>query len=144
MERFQLLVLGVGGNRSAWRKPTGAGMELVNQIHIGKGKCLSTNPTCLATGVVCHPDTEQNRPSKSPGHARNWTGDLLHRKQELYQYATLLLWPYQYIIQILTAHEGNGGKLLSPRWNSTFAYYSPRPVGPRWIVGKGWILPRVQ
>ena len=27
-------------------------------------------------------------------------------------------------IQILTAHEGNGGKLLSPRWNSILAYYS--------------------
>ena len=38
------------------------------------------------------------------------------------------------IIQILTAHEGNGGKLLSPRWNSTLVYYSPRPVGPRGIV----------
>ena len=31
-----------------------------------------------------------------------------------------------YIIQILTANEGNGGKLLSPRWNSTLAYYSPK------------------
>ena len=26
--------LGVGGNRSAWRKPTKAGMEMANQIHI--------------------------------------------------------------------------------------------------------------
>ena len=34
-------------------------------------------------------------------------------------------------IQKLTAHEENGGKLLSPRWNSTLAYYSPRPIGPR-------------
>ena len=32
MERFQFL--GVGGNRSAWRKPTKTGMESVNQIHI--------------------------------------------------------------------------------------------------------------
>ena len=29
-----------------------------------KGKCSSTKPTCLATGVLCHPDTEQNRPYK--------------------------------------------------------------------------------
>ena len=37
--------------------------------------------------------------------------------------------------------EGNGGKLLSPRWNLTLAYYSPRPVGPRWIVyGPWWIV----
>ena len=31
-----------------------------------KGKCTSTKPTHLATGVVCHPDTEQNRPYKIP------------------------------------------------------------------------------
>ena len=24
------------------------------------------------------------------------------------------------------------------------AYYSPRPGGPWWIVGQGWISPRVQ
>ena len=29
-----------------------------------KGKCSSTKPTRLATGVMCHPDTEQNRPYK--------------------------------------------------------------------------------
>ena len=44
----------------------------------------------------------------------------------------------------MTALEGNGGKLLSPTWNSTLADYSPRPVGPRWIIGKGCILPRGQ
>ena len=26
--------VGVGGNRNAWRKPTKAGMESANQIHI--------------------------------------------------------------------------------------------------------------
>ena len=34
-----------------------------------KGKCSSTKPTRptrLATGVVCHPDTERNRPYKIP------------------------------------------------------------------------------
>ena len=31
-----------------------------------KGKCLSTKQTRLATGVVCHPDLEQNRPYKIP------------------------------------------------------------------------------
>ena len=31
-----------------------------------KGKCSSTKPTRLTTGVVCHPDTEQNRPYKIP------------------------------------------------------------------------------
>ena len=31
-----------------------------------KGKCSSTKTTCLATGVVFHPDTEQNRPYKIP------------------------------------------------------------------------------
>ena len=66
--------LGVGGNRSAWRKPTKAGMESANQIHIQllaiaalvKGKCSSTKPTRLANGVVCHPDIEQNKPYKIP------------------------------------------------------------------------------
>ena len=33
-----------------------------------KGKC--TKPTRLATGVVCHPDTEQNRPYKIPWSCR--------------------------------------------------------------------------
>ena len=72
-----------------------------------------------------------------------------HRKgtriRQWHQHCDLCL-TEKLFIQILTAHEGYGGKLLSlsPRWNSTFVYYSPRPVWPRWIVGKGWILPRVQ
>ena len=49
-----------------------------------KGKCSSTKPTRLPTGVVCHPDTEQNRPTKSNGPTGNLTRDLLHRKRELY------------------------------------------------------------
>ena len=36
-----------------------------------KGKCSSTKPIRLATGVVCNPDTEQNRPIKSPGSVGN-------------------------------------------------------------------------
>ena len=35
-----------------------------------KGKCSNTKPTRLATGVVCHPDTEQNRPYKIPWPCR--------------------------------------------------------------------------
>ena len=64
-------ILGVGGNRSARRKPTEAGMESANQIHIqplasciSERKVFEHKPTRLATGVVCHPDTEQNRPYK--------------------------------------------------------------------------------
>ena len=36
-----------------------------------KGKGTSNKPTRLVTGVVCHPDTEQNRPppTKSTGPA---------------------------------------------------------------------------
>ena len=63
----------VGGNRSARRKPTKAGMESANQIHIqplasriGERKVFEHKPTRLATGVVYHPDTEQNRPYKIP------------------------------------------------------------------------------
>ena len=44
--------LGVGGNRSARRKPSKVGMESANQIHIQP----------IALGVVCHPDSEQNGP----------------------------------------------------------------------------------
>ena len=52
-------------------KPTKLGMESANQIHVHtttglKGKCLSTKPTCLTTGAVCHLDTEQNRPYRIP------------------------------------------------------------------------------
>ena len=38
---------------------------------IGKANShtLSTKPTRLATGVVCYPSTEQNRPYKTPGPA---------------------------------------------------------------------------
>ena len=36
-----------------------------------KGKCIrSTKPTRLTTGVVCHPDTEQDRPYKIPWSCR--------------------------------------------------------------------------
>ena len=59
---------GVGGNRSAlgenlprwvWNRQT----KLTYNHWLAalvKGKCLSTKPTHLATGVVYHPDTEQN------------------------------------------------------------------------------------
>ena len=50
-----------------------------------KGKCSSTKPTCLATGVVCHPDTEQNRPYNIPkSRGLNWGPTAPH------QCATLL------------------------------------------------------
>ena len=50
-----------------------------------KRKCSSTKPTRLAIVVVCHPDTEQNRPYKIPWPCHsNWL------QWELYQYATLL------------------------------------------------------
>ena len=73
--------LGVGENRSARRKPTKAGIESTNQIHIqplasciGERKVFEHKPTRLPTGVMCHPDTEQNRPYKIPWPCRglNW------------------------------------------------------------------------
>ena len=77
MEGFSFF--GVGGDPNAQRKPTEACMVSANQIHIQpywlvtlvKGKCTSPKPTHLATGVVCHPDTEQNRPTKFPWFAGN-------------------------------------------------------------------------
>ena len=70
--RIPILTWGVGGNRSARRKST---EELANQIHIQpwlaalvKGKCsnIKTASILEATGGVCHPDTERNRPYKIP------------------------------------------------------------------------------
>ena len=66
--------LGVGGNRSArgenlprqvWKRQT---KFTYNHwlAALVKGKCSSTKPTRLATGIVCHPDSEQNRPYKIP------------------------------------------------------------------------------
>ena len=49
-------------------------MESTNQFTwlaaLVKRKCSSTKPTRLATGVVCHPDTEQKRPYKIPWPCR--------------------------------------------------------------------------
>ena len=75
MKGFRFLGV-AGGNRSARRKPTKAGMESTNQTHIQSlASCIgewrvSTKPTRLATGVVCQPDTEQNRPYKIPWPCR--------------------------------------------------------------------------
>ena len=82
--------LGVRENRSVRRKPK-AGMESANRIHIQPLRnCISERNQPLATGVVCHPDTEQNRPYKVrwPCRELNWKPIALQR--ELYQCATLL------------------------------------------------------
>ena len=58
--------LGVGGNRRQvwnWQTKFTHNHWLAALV---KGKCSSTKPTHLATGVVCHPDTEPNRPYKIP------------------------------------------------------------------------------
>ena len=52
-----------------------------DQLHWQNESVRALNPTCLATGVVCHPGTEQNRPYKIPWPSRDWNGDLLHHKQ---------------------------------------------------------------
>ena len=49
-----------------------------------KGKCSSTKLTGLATEVVCHPDTEQNRPCKLP-----WLSRELNRGPTAQQVRTL-------------------------------------------------------
>ena len=70
MKGFQFL--GVGGNRNAQRKPRWVWHWQTKFTYnhwlaaLVKGKCPSTKPTHLATGVVCHPDTGQNRPYKIP------------------------------------------------------------------------------
>ena len=48
----------------------GIGKPNSHSAALVKGKCRSTKPTRLATGVVCHPDTEQNRPYKIPWFCR--------------------------------------------------------------------------
>ena len=50
-----------------------------------KGKCSSTKPTCLASGVMCNPDTEQNRPYK----IRPWRCRGLNREPTAPQARTL-------------------------------------------------------
>ena len=70
--------LGVGGNRSARREnlPRRVWNQQTKFTYnhwlaaLVKGKCWSTKPTRLATGVVCHPDSEQNRPYKIPWPCR--------------------------------------------------------------------------
>ena len=69
--------LGVALNRSARRKPTKAGMESAALV---KGKCSNTKPTRLATGVVCHSDSEENRPYKIP-----WSCRGLNRGPTMYE-----------------------------------------------------------
>ena len=69
MEEYRFL--GVGGNRSARRKTYqgGYGIGKPNShttTALVKGKCSRTKPTRHATGVVCLPDTDQNRPYKNP------------------------------------------------------------------------------
>ena len=56
---------------------TKTGMESANQIYIqplasciGERKVFEPKPTRLATGVVYHPDSEQNRPYKFPWPCR--------------------------------------------------------------------------
>ena len=66
-----------------------------------KGKCSSTKPTRLATGVMCHPDTEQNRPYK----IRPWPCRGLNRGPTALQARTLPVChttPYHlYILQVV-------------------------------------------
>ena len=61
-----------------------------------KGKCTSTKPTCFATGVVCHPDTERNRPYKIPWSCRglNWGPTAPHAR-------TLPVCHYSKALQVL-------------------------------------------
>ena len=80
MQEFRFL--GVGGNRSTRRKPTKADMELANQIQI-QLNCSSTKPTRIASGVVCHSETERNRPYKIPWPCRELNRDLMHLKNEM-------------------------------------------------------------
>ena len=126
--------LGVGGNRSA-RKKLAYNHWLAALV---KGKCSSTKPTRLATGVICHPDTEQNRPYKilalpgfEPGTycttSENFTNvphySILYTQRyctELFQGAFLvwrtfddrshsLHWHWQNPEPSLLVHEGSSG-----------------------------------
>ena len=121
------IFLGVGGNRSARRKPAKADMESANQIHIQPlASCIGERKvyehlTNLATGVVCHPDTKQNMPYKIPWSCRAWTGDLLHRKGEHYQCATQ--------VQILSVEQARVIQLSMDLGSKHSMYHTARFVG---------------
>ena len=70
--------LGVGGSRSARGNLPCRVLNRQTKFTYNhwlaalvKGKCSSTKPTRLATGVVYHPDSEQNMPYKPHGPAGN-------------------------------------------------------------------------
>ena len=86
-------------------------MESANQIHVQplaigalvKRKHLSTKPTPLTTGVVCHPDTEQNRPYKIPWPCRelNWGPTASQARALLVCHTTVLFKEYENTIKSL-------------------------------------------
>ena len=78
-----------GWNWSARRKPTKAGMESKTKFiynhwlaALVNGKCLSTKPTGFTTGVVYHPDTEQNRPYKISWPCLFWQFKVTHHEKQ--------------------------------------------------------------
>ena len=75
--------------RSTRGKPTKLGLESANQTHvkplascIGEKESVRALNQPLATGIVCHPDTEQNRPYKTPWPCRGLNLGLLHHKRQ--------------------------------------------------------------
>ena len=65
-------------------------------LHWWKESVRALNqPTLTLMYIVCHPDKSRIGPIQNPlCCARNWTGGLLHSKQELYPRAKLLLTSY--------------------------------------------------
>ena len=109
MEGFQFL--DVGGNMSAWRKPTKVGMKQPLASCIGERKVFLqalNNPSHHWSNVPSWYRTE-HRPKKPPGPTGNWTRDLL---QELYQRTTLLLNSQYGKNCMLTKEKGDSISLL--------------------------------
>ena len=98
-------------------KPTKAGMESANQIQIQPlASCIGerkvspsgTKPTRLATGVVCHSDTEQNWLYKIP-----WSCRKLNRGPTAPQAKTLpVCHTTEEMISLALKQNGNISSLL--------------------------------
>ena len=58
-------------------------------VALVKGKCSSTKATRLATGVVCHLDTEQNRPYKIPWPCQGLNSGTTKNSPSVPHYSTI-------------------------------------------------------
>ena len=101
-----------------------------------KGKCTSTKPTRLATGVVCHPDTERNRPYKIPWSCRGLnrgptapqarTLPVCHTTHAILIITTLICINAAFMDNVNTPTKSMRSDIITP--NYRFKYSVPFPI----------------